>query len=112
MRAVMRAAVLISLLMLPSCTTPTQYGGLIEVDTAGFARRMEWLCHWGMQGAKASACVQEQKPVAEREQSADAGNGAESQTAEVEQQEPASEPSTAVATAQEEGDAGAEPSQR
>jgi hypothetical protein len=103
----MRAVVLLSLMiLLPGCTTPTQYGGLIQVDTAGFARRMEWLCHWGMQGAKASACAQEPKQLAARQQGADAELGAEPQAEPIQGQEP----SAVIATAPEEADGGETPS--
>lgn len=57
--------------LLAGCPTPTQYGGPIAVDTQGFAARMQWLCRWGMQGAKASACLAEaQQPEAEAQDAA------------------------------------------
>jgi hypothetical protein len=71
----MKALAIVAMLaLLPGCPTPTQYGGPIAVDTAGFAVRMQWLCRWGMQGAKASACLAEAQQAGAE---ADAGEAPE-----------------------------------
>jgi hypothetical protein len=74
----MRAAILLLfLVVLPGCPTPTQYGGPIAVDTEGFAVRMAWLCRWGMSGANASACFQELSQQQELVLEQDGDGGAE-----------------------------------